>query len=876
VIDQTRDFRVTRPVRSKSDQSFAAFVLALLVSLTIPPANAFAQDEGDGTAESTDPAPMADPVDDPAAQARRNFKFSTIDEMVLPETAHFLSGDTAAARDWIVLVDGQCLEVLPVTPRPGTLAQRRADLATKLAEREKLTGGALENWRREYAELMGLAVTVPALEPEPEYRIPVDKIDRIVHHEDQWLLRIGQVIQDRNVETALELINALEQWRPDWPGIEGRVTELIFADGDNRLQAGQREEALMLFEEVSRRTSDFPGLGEKAGAAVDQQIAAAIEESDYRQARYFLDRLNGIATNSPVWQQHSQDLAARATALVETAKQQQAAGDLITAVDMIEQAARIWPEATGLAAAHKSIVERYQRLRGAVLRLADEPTAYPFPTDADLRHQRLTEIPLFEVAAFREGTAEYRTRFFDEWMPNDLGRTMRFTLRQTRQPWETQPVLLGWPITSRIAERLDPQSSLYDQRLAGYVRTLTIESPFDFTIDFRRVPPRLEALFGEPIVVAPRVSVQAGDADAEEVSTAADGVDAVIAEEGPPAGGFQLIERNTGTARYRRYLAEPEKLRRYHVAEIVEVLQTDPEAALHALEQGDVDMYANPPLWIVRRLQGDMESQKRWFILKHALPETHVLQFNPESAVLKSRELRRALIYASDRQGILEDVFLREPEGSQGRVVAGPFPSNSRANSVEVQPRPYDPYAALALTLAAKNSLTASKVIMGEIPTLRLLVPPDALAREAAEKLIAGWGRIGITVELIPDTELNAYANGQWDLIYRQVQMTEPVVQLWPFLAMQETARIEDLDILPDWLKQGVIELDRTSDWSRAEDQIKTLHRHLSLEAALIPLWEVDQYSIFRKNVQGLAVSPVHCYDNIDEWIRESGLETGM
>jgi hypothetical protein len=202
--------------------------------------------------------------------------------------------------------------------------------------------------------------------------------------------------------------------------------------------------------------------------------------------------------------------------------------------------------------------------------------------------------------------------------------------------------------------------------------------------------------------------------------------------------------------------------------------------------------------------------------------------------------------------------------------VAGPFPSNSRANAVGVEPRAYDPYAGLALILAARNSLKSAKVIEADLPQLRMLVPPDTVIRAAADKIVDGWGRIGVDVQIIPDDDLTAYAEGRWDLIYRRVQMTEPAVQLWPFLTLQGTARIDDLAPFPDWLKQEIVALDRASDYSRAEDRVQALHRHLSLEAALIPLWEVNQYTLYRKNLRGFPVQPIHCYDNLDEWVRES------
>jgi tetratricopeptide (TPR) repeat protein len=812
------------------------------------PAQAAPAGEAPAPAGETPPA-----TEEPAAPPRPTFPL--LEEMPLPEPDHFLKGEVSTQRDWIVLSDNKVISCLPLVPRPNTLAQRRAAYEAKRDEISKLPPDKREKLQKEAAALLGLDITIPELEPEPEYRLLAERIARIIHHEDQWLMRIDRVIADKNVDLALELLGRLEQVRPDWPGIAQRTDDLIFADANLRLAAGDREGALMLYEEVNRRRPGYPGLAEKAIAAVDSQLSAALAAGDYRQARIFLARLQQLAPGTPVFSKYTATMAERASAFLQQAKTAQTDGKLPEAVSLTEQALRTWPETPGLPAAMKAINDRYQRVRVAVTRLPGNPTAYPFDTAEAERHRRLTEIPLFEVSAFDGGAARYRTRFFDEWMPFNLGRTMKFTLRQTRQPWETQPVLLGWPITDRLTERLTPGHPRFDERFAGYVDSMTVDSPFEFTISFRRVPPRLEALLTETIVAAPPTG---------ETPEARPGVTPL------PPGAFQEAEHTDREAAYRRYYPEPEKQRVYHVAEVVETLYPHSEAALAAFLSGEADVYPNPPAWITRRLLNDPELSQQFFIQKHAVPNTHVIQFNPATPVLKSRELRRALQYSVNRQQLLDDVMLREPQGKQGRVVPGPFPSNSRANIGGLEARPYDPYAGLALALAARNALTTAKTIETDLPTLRMLVPPDPVIQAAAQKIVDGWNRIGIAVEIIPDDDLTAWSEGRWDLIYRSVQMTEPIVQLWPFLTLQPTARIDDLSSLPDWLKQEVIALDRAADYSRAEDRVRVLSRHLSLEAALIPLWELDQYTLYRKNLRGFAVQPIHCYDNIDEWVREA------
>ncbi len=895
-------FLHTNSLRPAGWRLALCLVLASFVCLGQLVPHGRADDEPQPAAPESSETPDESPQQTPAESS--STKFPLLEELEVPPAEVFLSSDPDVARDWIVLksaddVPEQVIVALPVTPRPGTLAARQKALSEKSAERRGLQGDALERWKLEYDALKMLEITVPAFAPESEFLLPVDRIDRIIHHEDLWLKRIDLLIAEGNIDVALELLNAMEFARPDWAGLNSRADSLLRADARIRLEKQRPQEALMLLEELKRRNPDAGDIADIASDAVRAQVEAAIADSDYRQAKYFLDRLNALVPDTPLYRQYTRQLATRAQELMAQAKQAFDRLEYPRAAGLADAAARVWPQAQGISAMHKSIVERYQQVRVAVTRLPGQPTAYPFPDEAGLRHTRLTELPLFEIESFDNGAARYRTRFFDEWIPYDLGKTVRFVLRQTRQPWESQPVLLGWPITDRLRERLDPDHPRFDERLAGYVESMTVESPFEFTISFRRVPPRLEALLTDPIVKAPDMgtaprppvtsdqpltprtlqeaadtSTETGDGATGPSASVAGQVSVTVDEPSPlPEGAFQLIERTGRHAVYRRVFPEPERLRQYHVAEIHEILYENHEAALYGLMQGECTILPTPPLWIVRRVQSDENFVRDFFIQKHAIPETHVLQFNPNSKILKSKELRRGLLYGVNRRQILDDVFLRQENGEQGRVVPGPFPSNSNTYALGITPRPFDPYAGLALVFAATKQLAAHKIIEGELPVFRMFVPPEPLPRQAAEQIVRDWARLNIKVEIIPDDDLTAYAEDRWDIIYRRVQMTEPIVQLWPFLTLQNSAEIDRLQHIPDWLKQKIVALDRASDLLRAQQRAEELHRLMCLEATILPLWEVDQYSFYRKNLRGFPLRPVHCYDNVDSWIREASLQ---
>ena len=96
--------------------------------------------------------------------------------------------------------------------------------------------------------------------------------------------------------------------------------------------------------------------------------------------------------------------------------------------------------------------------------------------------------------------------------------------------------------------------------------------------------------------------------------------------------------------------------------------------------------------------------------------------------------------------------------------------------------------------------------------------------------------------------------------------MTEPVTELWPFLTMKPDARVEDLEHLPDWLRQQLIELEQSVDFNTSVDMLRGLHFRLNELVHVVPLWEVDDVIVVRKNIQGFPRRLIHPYQNVEQW----------
>ncbi len=779
------------------------------------------------------------------ASAQPEEKLPTLEVLETPSVETLL---TQKPVDWIILNTDEVLIVESVSPRPDTVNRRLAEIEEKKKLRNQSTGDERTRIQNEMNELERLVVIIPDEQGSPEFKLPLNQIKGIIHHEDHMLKRIDLLLEEKNVSKAMELIDNLQKAWDIWPGMIETYRDIIFVDAKNRIEAGKPELALVVMDELYDSDKDYRGLSELFGETIKTLVEESLKDENYLRAQFFLNRVNQRYKDHPLYQKYNAELTAKVNETLQQANASAANQDFQTASVLAEKAALIWPKAPNITATHRAHVERYQRLHVGVVDQPGTTRAYEVAAPADERVDRLTQIPLFEIEGLRDGTAYYRTRFFDEWEPLDLGREMRFTLKQYRQPYEMQSVVTTTDVVTPILDMLDPDNPAYSERHAAYIDSIVIESPTAFRLVFKRVPPRIEPLLST-ITIVPRP----GDESAIGPLT--------------EPGGFQLSGKSETELVFTRKIPEPDNLPKYHVAEIVEHKYQTHEKAVQGLIRGEVAMLPDVPDWILRRMLNDDEFMKRYFVLPYAVPLTHLLQFNPASKSLRVRELRRGLAYAVDRERILKEIVLRDETSLHGRIVTAPFVSSSPGRNVLVKPRRFDLSAGVAMSMVARKQ---NKDAMQPIT---MIVAPGPVEVEAAKDIANTWRRIGFEVNVVLATDEKP---ASWDILYRTTQMTEPLVEIWPFLAFSDRAKLSDLDHYPDWLKQELVELDRTSDQSRAITGLQQLHQHLWSDTSVVPLYEVDKYMVLRKNLQGFPTRPMHCYDKVDRLIIDAWYQTEL
>ena len=792
------------------------FSLTAIAFCFIPPPSAFGQATPNTTAEEETPLPK-------------------LIDMPLPTAESLLR---ERPRDWVVLLNQDVLVVEPLFPRPDTLKLRREQYDKIVKSKPSEIGP--ENRTRKMYEYERISVTLLDGGVEPEYLIETKHIEKVIYFEDLILQRVTKLLDEKNPALAYDLITMVDRRQHDWPNLDLHYQRCLFVQAEQHQQAGRYENGLVVLEQLQPLAPEYPNLSVLLGRTVEPLIETAFNAVDDRRARHFLARLIKLQPQHSVAVKWRDKLIARATQELSTARSESQAGHHGEAVSHIDLAARAWPDLAGLKDAHKQFVERHQRLRVGIWQPADNP-ADPYPGRHAERHHDLGTIPLFEPERVVDGVVRYRSAYFETWEPRDLGREWEFWLRPRRAEWECRPAVTTGLIVDALQRRWDPMSPEYDDRWAGHVAAVSAPSPQQLRMKLERIPLRLEAWLRSPIRLDEATRAWNTDLDP-------------AVWDNPAQQRFRRVEHTDQKSTFVRSRPEPPELKARHLTEIVEQALPNWDRALQALLRGEIDMVPAVEFRDVRGLQSD----SRFFTLQAALPRTHIVMFHPESLLMRSAPLRRALLQALPREVLLAETVLEGADRSLGRLSTGPFASTTYGYSKDLPQPVYD------VVTAASLVATAKKEHGGTLPTLRIVAPSETAIQRALPRMLEAWQRIGLTVEVVKEP------GTQWDMVYRSLRVVEPFADLWPLFSPSGNVDQAAIAPFPHPVREEMLELERAVDWTTAMRTLQRLQQEFLTEARYLPLWEVDEFQVFRRRVAGLNPRPMHPYFDCERWTVQS------
>ncbi len=629
-------------------------------------------------------------------------------------------------------------------------------------------------------------------------------------------------------------------------GLLNAVREFIYDNSLYALEEERYDYALALLEELYRfapnyrRTEVTRGLSRIA----DTFIKDAVDRGDYRSARGIIVRMSeqydpGDLPTLGEWQER---LVLDAQSRKTIATKHMNDGDYRAAHRVGRDMIKIWPDLPGAKELTIEISRRHPMVIVGVDQLAKHYDSRLIENWAARRSGRLLERTLLEfIGAGPEG-GQYNCSLgaFDQ---SDDRRRLTFDMT----PDDPRTALItGFDVASRLSQLANPDSSAYVPSWAALTREISVSDVFQVNIDLRRPHVLPEAML--QVVLQP---------------------DAQTRPQGSPSEGAFVIAETTEDET--RFLANPRFEFEFdsHLKEIVERRYENPEEAIVALKRGDIDILDQVfPADVL-----ELRAAETVVVDSYTSPTLHFLVPNYNRNFVDRQIFRRAIAYGINRHDVLYREVLGNMRIDGFEVISGPFPLGvgdndplAYAYDVKIKPRNYNPQLSVVLQEMAQRELKEIANKRGEeVPELEKLIiayPGEQVARVACQAIANYLKIVGIETDVreLPPGQTRP-DDDEWDLLYVQAAIWEPIVDARRLLGPTGVAGIEN-----EYLGMGLRRLDESRNWREARDRLHDLHRIVHEQVSVIPLFQTINFYAYYKGLEGYGARPVTLYQNAEHW----------
>lgn len=714
--------------------------------------------------------------------------------------------------------------------------------------------------------------------PGERFRAAWPQIVRIQLFEEILADEARRLIEQKDFAAAWDYIEYLHAEYPKVEGLDALRQQFWFEEAVALIDRKQFDRAYGNLRNLVEEKRDYPGLSEAVGRAVDGLVDRYLERSEYAAARQVVDGLAGLFPEHPVVAGRRGQFQAEAASLLTETEAALQRGDFRKADLSARRMMAVWPQLPGAADCLRRVQTAYPRLRVGVM----------------LAHGDLDPVSLTDWSARRSG--RLAARCWAEWSgigpeggiyatpfhtmrSEDLGRRLVFTV--------TAPDRTGVgsrPAVSDLAELFWTMGDAGDRRFfwpwAGLSQELAAGSPGELIVQLRRPHVRPEVFLRHAAVGhwAAMAGPQTIAASARTGGNAGDS--GRSAEDGPAESGgtlnvigpyvFDPASTSDFGPEVAVFLANDAYDERTpgRPAEIDEVAFVRGRDALAALRRGDLDAVDRINPWE----RGLLEGQADLEIRRYAAPLVHMLIPNVQRPLPADRDFRRGLLLGTDRERILRMLLDGRPEDGC-RVISGPFPAGTRradplgyAYDDGIEPRPYQPAAALALLqVAAAQARETARKQGRPLPdgnALTLCLPPHEIAREACREITRQWRLLGLEVRLIEASPRDsAPASEGWDFLYVEAAMWEPAGDVFRLFSLP----LFDGRLSP-YVTLSLARVTEAADWPEMSARLRAVHRAVHDDVAVLPLYQLADYFAIRKGIEEVPARPAVLYQDVEKW----------
>ena len=673
-------------------------------------------------------------------------------------------------------------------------------------------------------------------------------VDRYNSFKDMLLAEADQYLSEQNYSAALRnFLYLFDNGGQSDFDLKERLQECLFRDAAGNFRDGDYELSLSIFEDLYARDPEFevPGVGKSLKEAIELCYNGILDRrtSDgdtefVKQSLVSIERQYGAEFSDFVdgWREK---LVEKATQTLAEAKQAAAKGNGRKAHQLSRLAERIQPGLEETRQIQVEITRKFPLIVVAVNQPAGDANPIRLDHWGSRRVGRLTQRTLIELTGLSDEGGRYQFLNGRFERIDDFG--LRYAFIFDQQPDPMVPQVSANEVASRLLDHADSSSPNYIPAWAKILSSVSVDGSDQVTIELRKP-------FVRPGALA-RFQYQDRLENGQPVQ---DGIYAMIGSKADE----NTFEFNSDLYSPAENAQNPTLIEKYYPAS---------SDAVDALIRGEVDVVDRPSISDVPKLR----QAKGIEVRPYAIPTVHFLVPKIRGDYEGSAQLVRSLSTAVNREGIVNDIFGgADIDGCE--VLSGPFPIGSDeydqvsyGYDLKVKSLPYQQKLAIVMGNLAQNAKT-KKFPNGRtaLPSLVLAHPAGSLATAACEEIAQSWTEIGVTTTLraLPES-VSVPENDNWDLLYVEAAIEEPLTDATRIMGSQGIATKVSSPV-----NQSLQLLGYADSWQDASRTLRRIHRQVSNDLSVVPLYQIKEHYAFRKNVYGIGRDLIHLYQNIDRW----------
>lgn len=631
---------------------------------------------------------------------------------------------------------------------------------------------------------------------------------------------------------------------------------VLFKDAKQRFENQDYELALSIFEDLYQDKPNFrvPGIDrelvEIIMACYEGILKQKFEAGRYDAIRETVKQLvvrygNAAVELTEDWNNRFDQ---EADSVLDEAKQLANAGQGREAHVKVKQAERISPGRKQTEIVQQQLMNRFPLIVVGVSSTTDRPNPNKIDDWAARRIGRLTQRNLVEMIGLSDEGARYEFLNGTITRIDDVGLVYSIDLDPMMDKIGV-PKLAAIDMANRLLANANPSSESFDPTWQRILKTVELASSTQILVTLQRPFVRPEAL----------MQVGYPDSNLRQRNN----------ENKKPSDQNGVYVMTDDEKQFKTFALNPmydPVPGRQHPVIIEQLFRTDSDA-VDSLLLGEVDVVDRIPPADVAKLKAVENIQVRPYVV----PTVHFLIPKIRGDLEGNYRFRNALSTAIPRDSIVIDVIGGGKKLDGCDPITGPFPLGGDNNDqisygydLRVKPLQFSEKLSMVLVkLANQKPKDGSEP---KPPSIVMAHPSGTTARSCAQAIARAWNaaEIKTTLRALPPG-VSYPPDNQWDVLYSETFIEEPLIDAVRLfgengLASDVTAPVE----------QSLRNVVTSQTWQGACLALRNIHRQISVDLSVIPLYQVKEHYAFGDNVSNTGRDLVHLYQNVDRWMIET------